>query len=266
MKRLFLFIASFIMLVILSGCNNWKSSIDVSTLKIEDDYIVGKIKNTTNNAYDAIMTFELKSGSLTIEQECSEIFKPNEIKDIKCLLLDDVDDSYKVELKNVELKNKEIPNLSEGKINMDALEYHFEEIYNLHTLNFVSFNLIDNIEENYPYIEEIEYKNNEIIIKSKITQGENCVDFTGTYSTLDNEMERLSFGMLSSTDEEFIEQILSDVAKMSSIRENGGYNSISIKNTLLRKDIGKAECIKYGNICISAEYSEFINFYSIHKY
>lgn len=262
MKRLFLFILCIIMMLMLSGCNTWKNKIEISTLKIDDGYIIGKAKNITNKAYDATLTFELKSGSLKIEEKCYETFKPNKTKDLECILDENVDNSYVVKLKNVELEEITIPKLNEGKINNNnTLEYHFENIYSSHTLNFLGFNLSD-VEEKYPFIESIEYKDDKIRIESKLTQNENYASFVTEYNTTSGNLEYLFFAIPSNCDEEFVNQIFSGVSRMHPFSP---LYSTDIEKTLHRTDIPDGMCVKVNDWCISSIYNNMLNSFSIHK-
>lgn len=263
MRRLFLFISCVSIVFILNGCNVWKNKIEVSKLKIDDGYIIGKVRNVTNKAYDTTLIFELKSGSLKIEEKCYETFKPNKTKDLECILDENVDDSYNVKLKNIELEEITIPKLNEGKIDDNTLKYHFEDIYSLHTLNFLNFNASD-VEEKYPFIENIEYKGNEIRIESKLTQNENFASFVTEYNAINSDLEYLFFAINSDCDEEFVNQIFSGVSRMHPFSP---LYSIDIEKALQRTDIPSDECVLINEWCISPTYNhnDLLNSFSIHK-
>ena len=94
-------------LFLLTGCckkiNSWNKTVQLSEFTIEDNYVKGEIKNFTDKVYNATITLELKSGDLTKEDDCYETIKPNEIRKVNCILNDN-DDKYTVNIKNVELE------------------------------------------------------------------------------------------------------------------------------------------------------------------
>jgi len=158
-----------ILVLCISGCSNdnkstsskkkekWKDIFQTSEFKLEDNYIVGRIKNTKDKAYDITIYFELMSGTLVEEEYYYEVIKPNETKDIECMATG-YDDSYEVKLKKIEYKEKEIPKVDYDDISVEALKYYFEDIYDKHISLTSFFGLyIEEDSNNYPYIDLISY-------------------------------------------------------------------------------------------------------------
>lgn len=238
--------------VCLCGCSkNWKSNVQISSLKYDDDYIIGKMKNLTNKAYNVKIIFKTKSGSFDDNEYCYELLRPKETIDLECLVYG-LDDTYNIEVENVELEEFEIPELTYGKIDIDTLEYHFKDIYYAHTLNFVSFKI--DIDNNYPYIDEIEYSDDKIEIKGTIENDENQVFYYEDFDAKDEQLTHL-YAFIKSDDEDFISKIITKFSLMDSISSTSS-DSISIGQILKRKDIAEGYCIKAGNWCIGTDYSE----------
>ncbi len=250
-----------IMVLCLCGCSKgWKKSVQISSLKYEDNYIKGRMKNLTDKAYDLTITFKVKSGSLIEKKYCYELLKPKDTIDLECIVYD-IDDTYKIEIEDVEFNEIEIPKLTTGKIDVETLKYHFADIYKEHTLNFTSFT-IDINDKNYPYIDEIEYKNDEIEINGKITKGTNSLYYYETFDTKKDQLKYLNV-FVYSKDEDFINAIITKLSLMRSIFTSSN-DVFSIMQVLQRKDIDYGYCIKVGNWCIGTDYSSsddsFISF------
>lgn len=241
-----------IMALCLCGCSkSWEKNVQISSLKYEDDYIRGRIKNLTDNAYNLTITFKVKSGSLVEEKYCYEMLKPNDTIDLECIAYD-IDDTYKIDVEDVELNEMEIPKLTTGKIDVDTLKYHFENIYEEHTLNYISFTT-DIDDKNYPYIDEVEYENDEIEINGKITKGTNDIFYYEAFDTKNDKLKNLDV-FVYSEDEDFISTIITKLSLMRSISTSSS-DSISIGRILQRKDIDNGYCISFDNWCISTDYS-----------
>lgn len=132
--------------------------------------------------------------------------------DFVCII-DDIDKTYTYEITKVELTEREIPILEKGKIDIDTLEYHFGKIYRLHNINFNPFST-DIDDKNFPYIEEIKYGDDSLIIKGKITQGNNSILYDEEFNTNTMKLKSLSLYEDSSNSTEFTNKILSNVAFM----------------------------------------------------
>ncbi|HIU40272.1 MAG TPA: hypothetical protein IAB68_03135 [Candidatus Aphodocola excrementigallinarum] len=263
MKKIIYIVLLAYLTLCLSGCSSWKSKIKVSELTIDDGYVVGKVKNVSNQAYDATLEFELKSGTLKLEETCYDTFKPNETKNIKCIILEDVDDTYNVKLKNIELKEKNIPTLKEGTISNNTLEYHFEEIYDKHTLNFLSISS-DYDGNSYPYIDSAEYEEDSLTIKYEIYSLNNTASFTEVYDTNTNELNSFYFTIYGDLDEDFVDDIIASVSIMNSFR-NTVTSSTSMLKALSEKDVDPSKCILVDNWCVSPSYEEPMYFFSINN-
>lgn len=248
MKKLFIII---IVLLCVSGCKKeWEKNVQISELKYEDNYIVGRMKNLTDKAYNVTITFKVKSGSLVDSKYCYELLRPNDIIDLECLAYN-IDETYEIEIEDIKFEEVKIPQLEIGIINEETLEYHFEDIYKAHELNFISFTAnID--EENYPYIEGINYNGNEINIKGNISNGENILSYTETYDVKSGDLTSLFIFILS--DEEFLNTVTTKISLMQSITRSSS-ESISILKTLKRTDIEVDYCVKVGTWCINTGFS-----------
>ncbi len=251
---------------LLCGCgkkeDDWKKTIQLSTLEIKNDYIVGQIKNLKDKAYKLTLTIELKSGSLTEEKTCYETIKPNETRNLKCILASNkINDTYTAEIKTIEITEKEIPELKEGKIDRDTLEYHFEEIFDAHTLNFVSLALLmDSMQ--YPFIDEIEYEKDKIVLSGSFTQENNFFSYVETFNTNTSKLSSAYFYTSVNNDEKFTDSLLTKISLMPSINLNTG-DSITINRTLKRTDIKEGYCINAGSWCISTRTDDTLNSYLI---
>lgn len=170
-------------LILVTGCskNSYNKIIQFSEFKYDDDYIIGKMKNTKDKNYNIEITFLVKSGNLTEEKYCYETIKSNETKEINCLAFD-IDNTYNIEIIDLNLEEFETPKLKEGKIDEDVLKYYFEDIYDLYSM-FI-FNV--NSQENVDSLGEIKYLENEnkIEIDSKIyNQNHDLVLIKSSYDT-----------------------------------------------------------------------------------
>lgn len=249
----------------LCGCgNSWKSKFQVSSLKIENNYIVGKIKNLTNKAYDLTIRFSLKSGTLEEGEICYKLIRPNETINLECLAMDY--DNYDVKIKDIEFDEIDIPKLESGEISEDVLKYYFEDINDSHGLNFISFNT-DISEGKYPYISKIIYdeSQNKIEISGKIEKGNNFVSYYETYNSSSEKLTSLMIFIKSDSDE-FSSEVLTKVSLMRSLNLNF-QNSISMLNALTRTDIEDGYCIKVGtNWCVTNSLSDTNNQYLLDAY
>lgn len=246
MKKIMLLIIC----ICLCGCSNgWKNKIQISTLKYEDEYIVGKMKNITDKAYDVVINFKLKSGSLEETERCYETIKPKETINLKCLMYGK-DETYSFKIDSIELNEIIIPELKEGNINEETFEYHFEEIYDLHTLSFSSLS-IEFDTSKYPYAEEIKYDDNKLEIKTEFNTDSNySANIHTTYNTETNELESI-YGFINyNNDEEFLEKVILNISLM---RFFGGYlgeKSSKIRNALQDFDLEVDHCWVVDKWCI----------------
>ena len=258
-KKYLLILALFSILFLITGCgNSWKSNFEISKLKLDDDYIVGKIKNKTDKAFDLEITFDLKSGSLVDNKKCNLVIKPKETKDLDCLATDY--DDYDVSISNIDFKEKKIPDLNNGKIDEDTFEYHFDKIYDNHTYNFISFTLVDDIfEDKYPYLDTIEYdeENKKIKISGSIMSNTNYMSYTEEFNTITNKLENMSF-MIRTDDEEFKSELLTKISLMRSLDIS---NSVEMLKAL-NDDIPEGKCYKVGyNWCVSSDIDKETGYY-----
>ena len=251
---------------LLCGCgkkeDGWEKKIQLSTLEIEDSYITGQIKNLEDKAYKLTLTVELKSGSLTVDNTCYETIKPNETRDLKCLILSDsVTDSYTAEVKTVTLNEMDIPELKEGEITRETLEYHFEDIYDAHTLNFVSLmSSFDDIQ--YPYIDKIEYKEDKVTFTCNFTKDKNFVSYVESFDAKTSKLAYAFFYASVNNDSEYTNSLLTKISLMPSISTSSS-DSLAINRALKRTDIKDGYCINAGNWCISTKTDGSLNSYLI---
>lgn len=262
MKKCLFIIICCLFLCSCKSKKSWDDKLQISTLKLEDNYIVGDIKNVTNKAYDITINLELKSGTLTTNDTCYETIKPNETKSIECIVYN-VDDTYAIKVKNIELNEFEIPVLNEGIINSETFKYHFEDIYNSHLKNFVGFNSSTN-DDKYPYIEKIEYKNSEIEISGTIHDNSNMISYYETYNTMTDNLTQISFYMSSEYEKEFIAKIATKISLMKSLSASAN-ESLEINKILLNTDINSDECAIFDEWCISPNYSDYLISFVIRK-
>lgn len=128
--------------IIASGCkkkNDWGNIFQFSEFTYEDSYIVGEVKNISENDYIAKIEFELVNGSI-IEQDYEEIFvSSNSKKDIK-LFNNLINTSYKIKIKNVQYeKTMEIDKSEMQYIQEEDLKkifYFVNEVHRICKYNF----------------------------------------------------------------------------------------------------------------------------------
>lgn len=268
MKKVYL-IGIAITLLLLTGCGNtWKSKIQASNFKIEDDHIVGKLKNTTEKAYDMKIIFTLKSGNLSEEEVCYELIKPKETIDIKCIATEY--EEYKVKIKNIELTERNARKLKPGKIRNNELEYYFTDIYNEHLLNIASM-ASETDDSEYPYISKSEYNEDDNIIKieGKMVEdvGENSINYfsyTEEFNTITNQLMEFH-AFIRTDDDDYLSSMQTKIALMKSFNKYGS-NSIEIHRALMREDIGLDRCLEIKNEwCVSSKISDGSYMYFISK-
>ena len=141
----------------LTGCgHSWDRTFAVSEIKLEDDYIVGEIRNKTDLAYDVRLKFKLINGTITDEDTCSFIMRPHQTRKIHCASTNH--ENYEAELSDIKFKEIDIPKLKDGEIDASVVEYYFEDIYNEHIYNVIGFTFLDSsFSKEYPYINNAEY-------------------------------------------------------------------------------------------------------------
>lgn len=251
--KIFLFI---VLVLLICGCDNkeeekWKDVFQVSELKFDGNYIVGKVKNTKDKAYDITIYFELQSGSLIEEEFDSEVIKPNEIIDIKTLVYG-YDDSYDIKLKKIEYKEKEIPKLDYDNIDIETLKYYFEDIYDKH-LSITSFRWDLQFDEDlnyYPYIDEIKYQSYDDTINIKYSYFDSETLFqiyiSDSYSTKDEELQTVYIN-INHFDETLLSKIQSSIIR--GVTDDYSYNSSY--NYYLNEEVELGKCWVVNDWCIS---------------
>lgn len=247
----------------LAGCgDSWKSKIELTDLKIDDDYIVGKIKNKTDNYYNVTINYEVKNGDFSDNGICILKLKPNAVDDLKCLEMN-YDSSYKVEVKSVDFKELTIPKLDNNNLNVESLEYYYKEIYDTHALHLVS--LVNSEDRNYPYIDKIiyhDYDNSLEISYKYIFNGSNIT----TYDLYDiKTKETTLFNLFVGNPTE--ENITSIIVKLSGliIVDDNTADSYSALKALSRKDIEEGKCVKVGRWCVSTKYDDILTTFYMEK-
>lgn len=244
-KRILLVV---IILIFMTGCSKpWENKVQVSKLKIKEESIVGKIKNLTDKAYYLTINVILTSGSFKEKKECYEFLKPNETINMNCYV--EGFEDYDVEIDGIKFEEKEIPDLDNGVISQDALEYHFKDIVNDHVVNFASFITIE-AEKDWPFINKVNYHKNEnqIEIFSKIKVNSNDVNIVEFYDSETSEF--LSCMVLfESYDEEFKSTILTKVSSMTRFND---VSSIDLLSFLESTKTSDEKCLNLDNKwCIS---------------
>lgn len=255
MKRNFALILIVIFIVFISsGCSsNWKSKVRVSSLSFEDNHIIGKIKNLTNEAYDLTITIEAKSGSLKEKEYCYITLKPEETKDLECLATK-LNESYSLKVDNIDLEKIEIPELKEGNIDIETLKYYFEEIYDKHGYNFASFST--KFKDGYPYIDRISYSENEIEIHGIIaTEDKKAIMYYERFNPQNSDFLRMIV-LVPKNDEKLINDVALSLMSLSLVSNESSY---SIYEALKKDDIPTGLCYRVGKLCI-ANYSYDDNF------
>ena len=250
-------ILSLFILSCLVGCSSsWEKVIELSNLKIENEYVVGKIKNKTEKYLEVVISLKLKNGGLTDDDLCHVDIKPNEIKDLKCLSFG-YDSSYDVEVKSVKYSEKTIPTLKDGVINTDTLKYYFEDIYDSHDLN-VSSLITSYGDVKYPPYDEIKYSSidNEISIDYSFKYKNINVSYFEKYNTKTNQPTIL-FAIVSNNDETTLYDFISKFSIIYSFLKSSSASSISTLNKTLRdKNIEYGRCMKIGSWCAFSIYDD----------
>lgn len=243
----------------------WKKQIGFSDLKIDDDYIVGKIQNKTNKHLKVTITFELKSGSIKDTDYCYVNIEADTIEDLKCLAYDK-NISYKVKVVDVETKEIKNKNFSNGdKISSRDFTDYFKEVYNEHHKLFYSIFATneEDFEEisSYPYADEIEY----IIEDSdKYLEIKNNLNYKGTLISVyeyfnldDNKLESLS--ILYQTNDDILEYFKKWLY-MGFIDEYSGYNDSYYIRKAISTDAEEGRCTKVGSYCFSKRTDDHLTY------
>lgn len=255
MKKSLKILLCFVIMICICGCEkgkseNWKDIFQVSEVKIDDNYILGKIKNTKDKAYDITIYFELKSGTLIEEEFCFMTIKPNETRNIQTVIYD-YDDSYEVKIKKIKYEEIEIPKLDYDNITVEALEYHFEDIYDRHLdlTGFISLYIDDNLDY-YPYINSIYYYSSDNIIRilyvDYISEQSISIIYTGEYSIIDGSLQYLELE-ITGGDKDLEENITTILAH--SITD--GYYDYNAIYTNLNKEVEDGKCWLIKDWCVS---------------
>ena len=261
----FLFMKKIIILlftiVFLSGCgNNWDRKVQLSTLKLEDSNIVGKMKNTTNNAYNVKIIFNLLSGTLEEEKTCEKIIKPNETLDFECYI-SDIDDSYTFNVKNVELNLIEIPELTENP-SEEAVKYYFQNIYDNHKMNFEFLDAALNSSSSQSFVSTDYIENKLGIVDAFGSVG----SYLYLYSKFDENLEKLSFlyGEIDFIgDEVWQNEIANNISLLVALNDQRYLSFTSkIEKALLSTNLSENECLMVSDLCIMANYDDENNIYT----
>ncbi len=251
MKKNKIFVLS-ILVILLCGCKmSWMNKFQFSNLKYKDNYIVGKIKNTTNNKYKITVDFELKSGSLVEEDTCYLNVDPKQTKDIECIA------SYGEESYNVKIKQLEytkIPTLEEKNfknnddISTDDLEVYFEDIYHKHTLFNLSLLTKYSDNSDYPFIKSISYKDDKIQIYNSVVKENVSIDILEIYSIDNNELDQYVAQLYYDTEDE-LKQFKNSFS-LAMITLSISVNTDKI-NKILERESEEGMCYTVSKYCIS---------------
>ncbi len=260
-------IITLIITLILTGCgNSWNNKIQASDFKLKDDYIIGKLKNVTDKAYDLKITFSLKSGSIEEDEICHELIKPKQTLNIECISTEH--EGYKVKIKDIKLDERKIKKLKSGEIDIDTFEYYFTNIYKEHLINITGIGGTENIKD-WPYISEIEYNEakDTIKISGRITENLgtdnlNYFAYTEEFDTTTGDITDFA-AFIRTNDEEFLSSILTKIAFMKSFNKYKS-NSIDLLSALKHESIGLDRCLKVGTQwCVSSSIDDTLNSYFI---
>ena len=231
----------------LCGCNNGQKLnndiIQFSKLRIEDEHIVGQIKNKDDyKAYDVSIWFTLKNGEIEEKEICYETIKPGETKDLKCMLYNDEDDTYNFEISSIELEEIEIPELNEGEIDLKTLEYYFESISNNHFMNL--FSIANEYDYDDPYLDKIEYDGETIVISGNIEKDN--ITFVEIFDTNTEKLRMLSF--LIPNNDEIHNNLIMNISIIPTLSTNIN-TSTEIVKTLSTKDMEVGACVEIDDWC-----------------
>ena len=168
MKKSKILLILIIPVLLLSGCKaKYTSKFQFSDLKYDDDYIIGHVKNITDNKYKLEISLELKNGGIKEDAKCNVNLNPKQTKKIKCLSYHNDDVTYEVKIKDVDFK--QIPTFEEknfkddDKISEDDLKDYFEDAFYTHTMFNTSL-LHGKTVGSYPYIKNTIYSNDKVQI------------------------------------------------------------------------------------------------------
>lgn len=258
MKKIIILLVT---IIFLSGCgNNWEKKIQLSTLKLEDSNIVGKMKNTTNNAYNVKIIFNLLSGTLEEEKTCEKIIKPNETLDFECYI-SDIDDSYIFNVKNVELNLIEIPELTENP-SEEAVKYYFQNIYDNHKMNFKFLDVALN-SSNSQIFNMIEFENDGLRVYDSFEIDGINFFLSPVYNTNTEKIDYL-LGQVNSIDNlSLISEVMKDISILIAVNNEKYVPFASkIEKALLNPNLEDDKCWMISDLCIAAIKSEEDNTYT----
>lgn len=264
MKKSKIFVL-FILIMVLCGCKiSWMNKFQFSDLKYKDNYIVGKVKNTTDNKYKITVYFKLKSGSLVEGDSCQINLDPNQTKDIDCSAYYGKE-SYDVKIKKLEYTK--IPTLEEKNfkngddISTDDLKDYFEDIYDNHTLFNLSLLTKYSDNNSYPYIKSISYKDDKIHIYNNVVKENVSIDILEIYSVDNSELEQYIAKIYYDTEDELKEFKSSFSLALLTLSES--INTYNVSKAL-EKESEDGMCYIVSKYCIS--YSSNSAYTSTNKY
>lgn len=258
MKKIIILVVT---ILFFSGCgNNWEKKIQLSALKVENNNIVGKMKNTTNKAYNVKIIFDLLSGTLEEEQTCEKILKPNETLDFECYV-NDIDDTYTFGVKNIELNQIKVPELTENP-SEEAVKYYFQSIYDNHKMNFEFLDVALNSSSSQSFVSTDYIENKLGIVDAFGSAG----SYLYLYSKFDENLERLSFlyGEIDFIgDEVWQNEIVNSISLLIALNDQRYLSFTSeIEEALLSKNLAENECLMVSDLCIMANYDDENNIYT----
>ena len=244
MKSIKIIILCFIILLF-SGCSNWKKYIEVDNINNDNGVLKGTFKNKKSFYYDIKYIVKYSGKKDKGIYECYEFIKPNETKEFSCEILNSnnkiVDSSYKLKIKDIELLEVELPKLSYGEIYSEYFKYYFEDINKNHELFLSEFN-IDNLVNKVV----INYSNDEKInINSEYFYNNSNVFIDEVYDVKKNELEELSI-RIDNTNEEIENNIINSLVNTTNFNSDK-----SLIINYINNNIENSECTELEKWCIN---------------
>ena len=273
-NKLHIFLLLLLLSICLVGCGNdgWKSKVELSNLKIEDNYVVGKMKNKTDNYYKVRIDYIISSGSLSNESSCNDELKPNETKDIKCLEMN-YDSTYNIEIKDVILTESTIPKKTnysgtDVEITEEELDYYYKDIssdFNMQMIGIFTYENNDRDSMKYPYITSIKLSGEDKIqLYYMGTYNGIKVNVAGEYKIKSKELGSLMI-FVSNSNNDTIDTLRFNISHINFFMDNALSSELAYVWNNLKTTNEEGYAYKIGNLMYSVSESDGRTIFHIYE-
>ncbi len=266
MKKLVLI---FISIFLITGCggDKWKDTIQFSELKIEDNDIVGDIKNLTDKMYDVTIEFEFKNGDLVETELCSMYLEPNDKTELDCYILN-TDSKY--EVKVIDVVYEEIPTFEDkdfkigDKLSEEDIKIYFNKALDTHTLFMITLlldledKLVSEVDLEYPFLDNVILFEDEIIKSTLFFEANNSNIFLGEdINHITGDYKFIYISIYGDNIEDTTNKIISSLSLNSALNVyTPSYLNLS---DYLEENTEEGKCYELGKYCYSIERTDTKN-------